>query len=118
MSVEVAIATALNQLVGSRVYPNIAKQDEPTPYIVYTDVSSLPDSSICGTTEDAERLYQIDVYHRNHTDLRALRRQVFAALEAMSQTELIDSWSGDYEPDTRLHRCLMQVRFFESAASL
>jgi hypothetical protein len=118
MSVEVAIAAALNTLVGSRVYPNIAQQGATTPYIVYTDVSSIPDSSICGTTEDTERLYQIDIYHLNHSDLRALRRQVFAALEAMDQIELIDSWSGEYEPDTRLHRCLMRVRFYEHEIDL
>jgi len=118
MSVENAIATALNSLVSNRVYPSVAVQNSAKPYIIYTNVSSVTDTTVCGSTEDAERLYQVDIYDLNHSDLRALRRQVFAALKALPQVESIDGWSSDYETDTRLHRCLLTVRCYEHAADL
>lgn len=118
MMTEVALFDALRVLVADRVYPSIAAQGTPHPYIVVTAVAATPDTAICGSTEDAERLYQIDIYHENSFDLITLRRQVFAALQAMPQCQSIDGWMMDFETDTRLHRCMLTARLYEHAADL
>ena len=118
MSVEIAIASALNSLVSNRVYPMIATQGTAKPYIVYTEISAVPGATFCDTEDDAESVYQIDVYHENRTSLRVLRKQVRAAIKTIPQFESISGWTSDYETDTRLHRCLLTVRFYEHEADL
>ena len=116
--IEVRIYNMLASLVSNKVFPNLATQGTAAPYIVYTNVSSLPDTAICGTTRDAESLFQVDVYHNNHSDLCALRELTFAALVASPYVEAIESFSTDPEPDTGLYRALFSVRLWENAASV
>lgn len=115
---EVHLYDALKALVSNRVFPNLATQGTPTPYIVYSNVSSVPDTAICGTTRDSDRLFQVDVYVDNHSDMCALREQTITALVASPYVEAVEGFSTDYEPDTSLYRALISVRVWEDAASV
>lgn len=118
MTLEQRLYDLLKGLVGDRCYPNVAKQTDPSPFIVLTNFANTPDTTICGSTEDAERLYQVDIYHQNNFDLIALRRSAFALLKAASWVDGIEGWSVDFEEATRLHRCLLTVRCIEREADI
>lgn len=116
--VEIRLYDILKSLVSNRVYPNLATQGAARPYIVYSNVSSVPDTSFCGTTRDSERLFQVDVYSDNHSDMCALRESTITALIASPYVEAVEGFNTDYEQDTKLFRALISVRFWEDAASV
>ena len=115
---EVRLYDILKTLVANRVFPNLATQSTITPYIVYSNISSVPDTAICGTTRDSERLFQVDIYHLNHADMCALRETTITALIASPYVEAVEGFSTDYESDTALYRALISVRLWEDAASV
>ena len=115
---EVQLFNLLSPLVSTKAYPLIAKQGATAPFIVFSNPSSVPDSSICGSTRDSERLFQVDCYHDNHKDLCTLRESTLTALSASSLVEAVEGFSTDFEPDTKLFRALISVRCWESAASV
>ena len=115
---EVQLFNILTSLVSGKAYPLIAKQGAAAPYIVYSNVSSVPDAAMCGSTRDSERLFQVDCYHDNHKDLCTLRESTLAALSASSLVEAVEGFSTDFEPETKLFRALISVRCWESAASV
>lgn len=115
---EVQLFNLLSPLVSTKAYPLIAKQGATAPFIVFSSPSSVPDSSICGSTRDSERLFQVDCYHDNHKDLCTLREAALSALAASSLVEAVEGFSTDFEPDTKLFRALISVRCWEDAASV
>ena len=115
---ETSLYTLLSPLVSGKAYPLIAKQGDTAPFIVFSAVSNEQDVSICGSTRDADRLFQVDCYHTNHKDMCTLRESTIAALQGSSIIEAVESFATDYEPDTKLFRALIQVRCWENAASV
>lgn len=116
--IEIRIYNVLASLVSNKVFPNLATQGTAAPYIVYSNVSSVPDTALCGTTRDSESLFQVDVYHTNHLDMCALRESTITALVASPYVEAVEGFSTDYESDTSLYRALISVRLWEDAASV
>lgn len=115
---ETSLYTLLSPLVSGKAYPLVAKQGDTAPFIVFSAVSAVQDVSICGSTRDADRLFQVDCYHDNHKDLCTLRESTLTALSASSLVEAVEGFSTDFEPDTKLFRALISVRCWESAASV
>ena len=115
---EVSLFNLLSPLVSGKAYPLMAKQGTAAPFIVFSNVSSVPDGSICGSTRDSDRLFQVDCYHQNHSDLCTLREATIAALHGSSLIEAVEGFATDYEQDTKLFRALISVRCWENAASV
>lgn len=115
---EVQLFNLLSPLVSAKAFPLLAKQGTAVPFIVFSNVSSVPDSTVCGSTRDSERLFQVDCYHDNHKDLCTLRESTLTALTGSSLIEAVEGFSTDFEPDTKLFRALISVRCWESAASV
>ena len=115
---EVQLFNLLSPLVSAKAFPLVAKQGTAVPFIVFSNVSSVPDATVCGSTRDSERLFQVDCYHDNHKDLCTLREAALSALAASSLVEAVEGFSTDFEPDTKLFRALISVRCWEDAASV
>jgi hypothetical protein len=75
-------------LAGSRCEPDRLSQGQALPAIRWQVISATPTSDHCGNTEAGDDLrVQIDLYAAEYGQLRTLRTQALAALEAVTVFE-------------------------------
>jgi hypothetical protein len=109
MSIEEKIVAALDPLVGGRCYAEVLPQSLATwPAIRYTLPSTTPENTICGSSDEDAYRVQIDIYGVDFDVVTALRKPVFAAIEAAFDTaeRVIDV--SDFEADGRLYRRMIE----------
>lgn len=85
-----ALQTALASiaLAGGRVEPDRLSQGQVFPAIRWQVVSATPTNGHCGNTEAGDDLrVQIDLFAPEYGQLRSLRSQALAALEAVTAFE-------------------------------
>lgn len=94
----------LSPLVDGRMFPMRRWEgaDSANPYIIYSKVSSIPDSTMDGFSGHEYVRVQIDIYHEDYDELDALAIQVIDAIntgiplsEFLNRQHLIDD-SGLY----------------------
>jgi len=120
MTLEASIFTALKTLVGNRVSPNEFPQPPavPTwPAIRYTIIDNVPVVDVCGDGDDdtAQPRVQLDVVATTYTAARALRLQVMAAMRTFDPPAILELSSGDYDPETKTYRELLDYTFHGSS---
>lgn len=108
MPVEGDLQTALGALVSGRAYPVEAPEFCETPYIVYTVISNIPELSLDGPTGAENRRMQIDIWGGSYGAVKALEVAVKAAMAASLIVNVPISIMDGYEPETRLHRVMME----------
>ena len=74
-------------IVGNRIYPLIASQDENNPYIVFTNIFQEYDNTLNCQVLDFTSRYQLDFYSKSHSDIKDMRYYMMIAL---SETDLFD----------------------------
>lgn len=101
---------ALSPLVDNRVYPLFVPElaDEMTPYIVYSQVSSTPYTTIDGITHHERVRMQIDIYHDDYDSALALSTDVLDALDAIASSQ---HESTQYTAEGGLYRAIIEYSF-------
>jgi len=81
-------------LVGTKIFPYVAFENNVYPYIVYEQVGLEPTDTKDGVSELDVVIYDIEIYTKNPADLTTLSNAVRDALDRYSgtvNTKLIDS---------------------------
>lgn len=101
---------ALSPLVDNRVYPLFVPElaDEMTPYIVYSQVSSTPYTTIDGITHHERVRIQVDIYHDDYDSALALSTDVLDALDAIASSQ---HESTQYIAEGGLYRAIIEYSF-------
>jgi len=72
--------------VGTRVYPRAAPQDAELPYIVYHQISGLPDRLIATASGLVKARFQVNAYASSFSGVDALADKIRLALDGYSGT--------------------------------
>jgi hypothetical protein len=87
-----------------RVYPDVAPENSPRPWITYQDVGGKDANSLDGAADRMNARMQINVWADSRPGASALMLQVIASLGADGIDGLpIGGPVGDYESDTKLY---------------
>lgn len=110
------ICPILDPFVNQRCYPlqRLDGEDTATPYIVYTPIDSIPDTTMDGFSGHEYTRVQIDIYHHHYDQLDVLANQVIAVIqnqipraEFLNRQHLIDN-------DSQLYRQSMDWQLWTS----
>lgn len=106
-------------LAGTRIYPNVFKQQDTLPAIRYTKIASV-NHSLMGSDAGVEvSTYQIDIIGLTYASVDALRDAVKSSLrrwrKAGIQDTYIESDSDMYDDETKLHRVKINIDIVEGA---
>jgi hypothetical protein len=83
---------ALAALVGTRIFPLLAPQDAPLPFIRYQLVSRVADEALDAVSTLASYRFQIDAYGATYASARAVQARM---------KELLNGWAPDTGPIER-----------------
>ena len=111
MSIQSDLFALLGPLVSNRVYPQGTAPAYTAAYITYSRIDTIAESTLDkngGTGNLRNSRLQIDVYSLSFGDAQAKAALVRAALEGWAISYLPITEEDMYEPDTKLHRVLMQ----------
>jgi len=107
LAVEGDLKTALGTLVSSRCFALVAPDLTPTPYIIYSVVSNIPQVSLDGPTGTENRRVQVDVWGGSYGEVKALEVTVKSTMAASSIRNVPLSTMDMYESETKLYRVTM-----------
>lgn len=104
--VEADLTTVLNgiALTGQNAWGNVAPDQPPTPYIVYSKVIGLPNNTLDGVAGTERHRFQIDVYATTYLQAKTVREQLKAAMAAAPFANIEIENQDFYESETKLHR--------------
>lgn len=111
MTMQTDFVALVSSIVAGRVYP-AGTASTVTPYVTYSRVVSLEQSTLDangGTGNASNTRLQVDIWAESYGAAQALAAQVKAALKGWSTENIVLSEQDDFEPDTRLHRCLLDL---------
>ena len=86
-------------LLGDRIYEDVAPEKTKTPYLVWSDLSGVPNTSLDNITNEDDVLYQIMVYspyQKTASDIRTV------VANLLTDHSYIDQRIGHYETATKL----------------
>lgn len=86
-------------LLGDRIYEDVAPEQTPAPYLVWSDLSGVPNTSLDNITNEDDVSYQIMVYspyQKTAADIRT------AVANVLTDHSYIDQRIGHYETATKL----------------
>jgi hypothetical protein len=115
MTIEELIYTALHGLAGGRVYPDIAPENEPTPYITFQAVGGEPMNFISGDRPDkASTRMQVNVWAQTRIEASALGAQVEDAMRAATdlQPEVLTGRIATYDETTKYRGTMQDFSLF------
>jgi hypothetical protein len=103
MSISIGLFNILKTIpqIGDHVYPLVAPQNAPTPYITYQRTSSLDTGALDGTESLDMGRFQIKVFSKKYNEALSI-----------AETDVKNAMSGkgnkamhmeDYENETKLH---------------
>jgi hypothetical protein len=116
MSVESEVFNALKGLVSNRVFPDVAPDLTPRPYITYQQVGgeavNFLDHTLAPSKTNSR--IQVNVWADTRAQAAALAKQVEDALRATValQTTVIGEAIAIYEDDTKLRGTIQDFSFW------
>ena len=115
MTIEASIYTALNALVSTRVYPDVAPHGAVVPFITYQQVGGESVNFIDQTTPSkSNSKFQINVWATTRSAAAALALQAEQALRgAALQTTVLSQPVSTYETDTLLFGTRQDFSFWQ-----
>ena len=130
MSPDEVIFSLLGPLVGNRCYPNTfpeeliqppgtvpASVNRPTwPAIRYVEINAFnpPDIKGTGDEDTDDTTFQIDVVAAHRGTMRALLRQVIAAMKDTDPPCTRDFKNEEFDSETKTHRGILRYSFYAS----
>lgn len=115
MTVEATIFAALQGLVGSRCYPDIAPANVARPFCTYQQIGGTAVNFIdSGLPSKANARVQINVWADTRAQAALLSRQAESALRATTalQTTVLGQPAATFEEDTRLYGTRQDFSFW------
>lgn len=106
MTLELHMLAALNPLVGSRVFPDVAPEQAPLPRLVYQQIGGRAIAYVGDEIPDKENArMQLTAWARTRAEAKTLIKAVEAALLQAPgiQAEPVGASFSDYEADTQLY---------------
>lgn len=111
----VFIYNLLSALVEGRVYPDeVGESDnQTTPYIVYQDISNIPEITMEGVTGHEWVRMQIDVYHHDKYAGVLLANK---AIQLINDNSISAIYGGKVSSkDGALYRQMIEYEFWQTA---
>ena len=99
----------VSNLVGTRIYPKVAPQNAPTPYIVYSFINNNNEQCIGGAIYQKDSRVQIDCWSKQYSKSIKVREAVVNALVGFKSSNSINT-NDDYEADTELYREIIDIK--------
>lgn len=117
MSVEATIYEALRALVSDRVFPDVAPEETPRPYITYQQVGGNSVNFLDPTTPSKKNgRWQINVWADTRTEAAPLMRLVEDTLRGVLalQTTVLGAPIARYDEETKLRGMTQDFSFWFS----
>lgn len=99
----------LDAVLPGKVFSPIAPAGTAEPYVIFQDLFTQPENSMCGFESLDQVHYQIDTYAITKREAKALMSAVKAALRSTTFPPNVENEQGFYEPDSRLSRRMIQI---------
>jgi hypothetical protein len=90
---------AIVDVLGDRIYEDIAPEGTKTPYLVWSDLSGEPNTSIDNITNEDDVSYQVMIYDPYQKVASDIRSKVS---DVLTNHSYIDIRIGHYETSTKL----------------
>jgi hypothetical protein len=110
MTIEAAVFAALQSLAGGRVFPDVAPENTPVPYITYQAVGGEPVNFLSGGNPGKTNTrMQMNVWAKTRLEASALGAQVEDVMRAAVdlQPDVLTGRVATYD-ETTLYRGTMQ----------
>jgi hypothetical protein len=104
----------LESAMPGKVFTPIAPSGTAEPYLIYQDITSQPQNSMCGYAYLDHVFWQVDSYARTRREAIANMDAVLSALRACDPQPTVENEQSMYEAETRLNRRMVQVNVWES----
>lgn len=108
------LQAVLEPLATGGSWPMEAAQGTLPPYIVYQDIISNTKNTLSGATDLQNTLMQIDAYDTSYAAAKALGKSIATALAAASFTNIKLNDQMLRDPDTKLHRALLEFSIWST----
>lgn len=115
MIASIKIETLLRPLVEDRVYPDLItdSDDATAPYIVYQEISNVPEVTLDGPTGHEWVHVQIDVYHTEKLACTYLANKVIEVLADNIQPSVYGG--KQILPEDGLYKAIIEYEFWQTA---
>jgi hypothetical protein len=97
------------------VYPLIARDSAPLPYVVYSQIANPINNSLTGRADLQNTRLQIDCWHSSYSAVHTLANAVIAAMDAQTHsgspavfTAILIGKQDFEDPDTRDYRVVLE----------
>ena len=115
--------SAVENLVGTRMYPTIAPQSAALPYITYQVISAFRQPTMLAPDNLPEKRIQIDAWGSTFSQAHAVAEAIRQAIDGFSGTMgsspgtevqgvFADTERTMYEPEPELHRVSRDYRIY------
>jgi hypothetical protein len=120
MRIEADLYSVLSVLVSNRVYPDEFPQNVVWPAIRYLFISVVPGVTICGSGNDPESDFriQLDIVAKTGSERDALRISIQGAMRAFENPAVLEFWSKEYDAETKTYRAQMDYMVEPSSSGL
>lgn len=112
--IEEDLFAALSSLANGRVYPMVAPDNVAKPYIVYQNISNMPENTLADGVPINNARMQIDCYDKTYAGVKALAASVSSAMAAASFINLPLMSQDIYESDVKLFRVSMDFSIWSA----
>jgi uncharacterized protein YcbX len=115
MTVHVQVRTALEGLAGDRVFPLVADENTPVPYIVFQIVGGDPQEFLSGEKPaKKKRRVQVNVWSKSTLEAGQIAEQAEDALRAVVelQTEVLTVPADTFDETTRYRGTMQEFYLF------
>ena len=99
-----ALFLALGALCANRVYPYHLPDNPTYPAIVYTEIASDQDNTLCGRSNFRRLRMQFDLYAKTTASLATLRDGLVNAMDSFAFFALLQNEFAGYEPEVLVQR--------------
>jgi hypothetical protein len=99
---------------ATRIYPLIAPDNVPIPYITFQTVAGVPDTVLNGSAGIINSRMQIDLYALKHALAEQLRGQVEVLMAAWAVPNVQLSVQDFYETDVKKFRVLLDYSIWHT----
>ena len=103
MTPEEHVHSALSNLAGGRIFPDLAEVDTPTPYITYQVVGGEPINFLSGERPDKQFVrMQVNVWSDRRAEAAEISMLVEDALRSATalQVEVVSGRTSTYDEET------------------
>lgn len=112
MSLQEDLFTLAAPIFSSRVYPNVAPEAVARPYMTYTRITGLEETTLDGNggvNNLRNTRLQLDVWAATYAEAQTKAEALRTALKNWTVTNIFQSDQDMYEPDTKLHRVMLDI---------